>query len=346
MKKEILCNYCDHPCHCIAINKTTIKCQQNKCKCYECLCYKKNLIKDKKLAIKAIKEHRYAIGKVDKKLLGDKDIIIAGLNSKNPNEWAVDPLMTFITDSKIKDKNFLKYILNKDGLVLGFLDIKFRKDKDLALIAIKQNGQVINYLDEKIQLDRDFINLAIKVGRTDMRSNEKNNFHLPELSYWQIILDKNKKKGIGNVNGLKIWCDWNNRERFYWGETVNGVPNGKGYAETFETHKLYKRTFKVVPKKWKDAYFKSSNKKKEGYIIIEKYVGEWKNGMMHGYGEFIEYYGPEYLLNKDGTAKPMNKYKGNFLKGKKEGMFEVYQDLGGDEEKPSDWTNRKFKNDY
>ena len=48
---------------------------------------------------------------------------------------------------------------------------------------------------------------------------------------------------------------------------------------------------------------------------------------MHGYGEFIEYYGPEYLLNKDGTAKPMNKYKGNFLKGKKEGMFEVYQDL-------------------
>jgi hypothetical protein len=27
-------------------------------------------------------------------------------------------------------------------------------------------------------------------------------------------------------------------------------------------------------------------------------------------------------------------------------MFKVYQDLGGDDEKPSDWTNQKFKNDY
>ena len=39
--------------------------------------------------------------------------------------------------------------------------------------------------------------------------------------------------------------------------------------------------------------------------------------MMDGYGEFIEYYEPEYFINRDGTAKPMNKYKGNFIKGKK-----------------------------
>ena len=42
----------------------------------------------------------------------------------------------------------------------------------------------------------------------------------------------------------------------------------------------------------------------------------------------------------------MNKYKGNFIKGKKEGKFEVYEHMGEHDEKPSDWTKQKFKNDY
>jgi hypothetical protein len=345
-KKEILCSDCNHSCHCIAITKTSIKCGHNKCKCSECRCFEKNLIKDKKLSIKAIKEHRYQIDKVDKKFLGDKDIIIAGLNSKNPYEWAIDPVIKFIRDSKIKDKKFLKYILSKNALVLGSLDTRFRKDRDLAFVAVNQNGHAINFLDEKLQLDRDLIKLALKVGRTDMKKGKKYNFHLPELSYWQVVLDNTNKKGIGEVNGLKIWCSWDNRERYYWGETLNGIPNGQGYSETYETHEIIRKTFKVVPKKSKDKYFKNLSKKKEGYIITEKYEGEWKNGMMHGYGEFIEYHEPEYFINRDGTAKPMNKYKGNFVKGKKEGMFEVYQDMGGDDEKTSDWTKQKFKNDY
>ena len=48
---------------------------------------KENLIKDKKLAIRAIKKNRYQIEKVDKKFLGDKEIIKAGLNSKNPYDY-------------------------------------------------------------------------------------------------------------------------------------------------------------------------------------------------------------------------------------------------------------------
>ena len=231
-------------------------------------------------------------------------------------------------------------------MVLGSLDTRFRKDRDLAFVAVNQNGHAINFLDEKLQLDRDLIKLALKVGRTDMKKGKKYNFHLPELSYWQVVLDNTNKKGIGEVNGLKIWCSWDNRERYYWGETLNGIPNGQGYSETYETHEIIRKTFKVVPKKSKDKYFKNLSKKKEGYIITEKYEGEWKNGMMHGYGEFIEYHEPEYFINRDGTAKPMNKYKGNFVKGKKEGMFEVYQDMGGDDEKTSDWTKQKFKNDY
>jgi len=37
-------------------------------------------------------------------------------------------------------------------------------------------------------------------------------------------------------------------------------------------------------------------------------------------GEFIEYHGPEFLINKYGSAKPLSKYIGKFVKGKKRGQ--------------------------
>ena len=302
-------------------------------------------IKDKNLAIKEIKKHRYQIENVDKKFLGDKEIITAALNSKNPYEWAIDPVLEFIKKSKIKDKKFIKYILSKNGLALNWIDAKYKKDKELVLVGLKQNGHVINFLSEKLQLDRQIISLALKTGRTDKRSSKKINLFLPELSYWQVVSDNTKIKGPGKVNGLKIWNDWENRERYYWGETFNGIPNGKGYSETYETDKIIKKAFKVVSKRWKDNYFKNSSKKSDGYILIDKYIGEWKNGMFHGQGEFIEYHGPEFLINKDGSAKPLSKYIGKFVKGKKEGKFRVYNDYGNEEEQESDWSTENFKND-
>ena len=302
-------------------------------------------IKDKNLAIKEIKKHRYQIENVDKKFLGDKEIITAALNSKNPYEWVIDPVLEFIKKSKIKDKKFIKYILSKNGLALNWIDAKYKKDKELALVALKQNGHVINFLSEKLQLDRKIISLALKIGRTDKRSGKKINLFLPELSYWQIVLDNTKIKGSGKVEGLKIWCDWENRERYYWGETFNGIPNGKGYSETYETDGIIRKAFKVVTKRWKDNYLKNSSKKRDGYILVDKYVGEWKNGMFHGQGEFIEYHSPEYLMNKDGSARPLSKYIGKFVQGKKEGKFRVYNDYGNKEELGSDWSTENFKND-
>jgi len=302
-------------------------------------------IKDKNLAIKEIKKQRYQIENVNKKFLGDKEIITAALNSKNPYEWAIDPVLEFIKKSKIKDKKFIKYILSKNGLALNWIDPKYKKDKELVLVALKQNGHVINFLSEKLQLDRKIISLALKTGRADMRSGKKINLFLPELSYWQVVSDIIKIKGPGKVEGLKIWCNRENSTRYYWGETTNGIPNGKGYSETYKTNKITKKTFKSVPKKWKDNYLKNSSKKSDGYILIDKYIGEWKNGMFHGQGEFIEYHGPEFLINKDGSAKPLSKYIGKFVKGKKEGKFRVYNDYGNEEEQESDWSTENFKND-
>ena len=106
-------------------------------------------IKDKNLAIKAIKKHRYQIENVDKKFLGDKEIITAALNSKNPYEWAIDPVLEFIKKSKIKDKKFIKYILSKNGLALNWIDAKYKKDNGVQKLSV---NKLKDYLISQPQL--------------------------------------------------------------------------------------------------------------------------------------------------------------------------------------------------
>ena len=347
MKKLKLCTDCNHPCHCIALNKKSSICQYSNCKCNDCSCFTNNIIKDKKLALIAIKENRYQIEKVHKKFLGDKDIIKTALETKDPSKWAIDPLSTFIRLSKIKDRKFIKYLISKSGSYINILDKKFKKDKELALIAVKQDGNAINSLDEKLQIDTDIIKFALKTGSTSIHKGKKRVFHLPEKTYWHLKLKENKKKGIGKVEGLKIFCSWtSDHERYYWGETLNGIPHGHGYAETYETSDIIKKISKKVGKVWNDRYMKKSGKKMEGYILIDKYIGEWNCGIQHGKGEFIEYYEPEYFVNSDGTPKVMNKFIGNFKNGKKEGKFNVYTDTGNDDQTEADWSSDFFKDDY
>jgi len=90
-------------------------------------------IKDKNLAIKEIKKHRYQIENVDKKFLGDKEIITAALNSKNPYEWAIDPVLEFIKKSKIKDKKFI---------FSGF------RNKDFEKIIVDNKGKVVTSISK------------------------------------------------------------------------------------------------------------------------------------------------------------------------------------------------------
>ena len=346
VKKEILlCTDCNHACHCIAINKKSISCQEKMCSCLECNCYKKNLITDKKLALIAIKGHRYQIEKVHKKLYGDQDIIKLAINSKDPSTRTFDPVMEFIGKSKIKDKKFIKYILSKAPKAFGWLDKKFKSDKELLMNAVKQNGDAINYLDKSFHKDINIINLAIKIGRTDLYHGKKQELQLPKISFY-LNLSNKSKKGPGNVEGLRIWNRFSDKT-YYFGETLNGIPHGKGYAESYETSDVIKKVNKTVSKKWRNNYSKHFAKIMEHHNLVEKYIGEWKFGMYEGEGEFIEYAGPEYFTNKDDTPKISEKYIGNFKQGEKKGKFKVYHFSGdendGEQENKNNWRLETIK---
>ena len=148
------------------------------------------------------------------------------------------------------------------------------------------------------------------------------------------------------MEGLRIWNRFSDKT-YYFGETLNGIPHGKGYAESYETSDVIKKVNKTVSKKWRNNYSKHFAKIMEHHNLVEKYIGEWKFGMYEGEGEFIEYAGPEYFTNKDGTPKISEKYIGNFKQGKKKGKFKVYHFSGnegdGEEKNDTNWSLKTFK---
>ena len=150
------------------------------------------------------------------------------------------------------------------------------------------------------------------------------------------------------MQGLKIWNMFSDKT-YYFGETLNGIPHGKGFAETYETSDVIKKVYKMISKKWRKNYSKYFSKNMEYHDLVNKYIGEWKYGMYEGKGEFIEYHGPEYFTNKDGTPKISEKFIGNFKQGKKRGKFKVYYFSGdendGEQENKNNWSLKTFKNE-
>jgi hypothetical protein len=157
----------------------------------------------------------------------------------------------------------------------------------------------------------------------------------------KIINDKKNKI----VKNLKIKESLDRFVTYYTGETVDGVPCGKGTSETYESVKgIDNKVHKIRGKEWVNNYQKLFLKKIKYHNIESKYVGEWKNGMYHGKGELIEYHGPDYFINNDGSPKVFSISIGNFTVGKKNGEFKEYMDLEESDHKEKTWMKKYYKN--
>ena len=110
------------------------------------------------------------------------------------------------------------------------------------------------------------------------------------------------------VKNLKLKESLDRFVTYYTGETINGIPYGKGTSETYDYVKgIDEKVHKIKGKKWVNNYQKSFLKKLKYHNIESKYVGEWKNGMENGIGELIVYHGPDYFINYDGSPKVFSK---------------------------------------
>ena len=130
------------------------------------------------------------------------------------------------------------------------------------------------------------------------------------------------------VKNLKISETLADKVTYYCGEVVNGIPDGNGFSETYDINEFNINVHKKVGKKWITNYQKSFLIKKNGHNLDSKFIGEWKLGSWNGKGKLIEYYGPEYFINKDGSPKISGIFEGNFVNGEKKGQFKEFMDTG------------------
>jgi ATP-dependent DNA ligase len=54
-----------------------------------------------------------------------------------------------------KDENFLKEALQVNGMVLKYLDKKYRANREWVLMAVKQNGMSLEYVDNTLKSDEE-----------------------------------------------------------------------------------------------------------------------------------------------------------------------------------------------
>ena len=156
------------------------------------------------------------------------------------------------------------------------------------------------------------------------------------------IIDNKKNKIVKN---LKIKESLDRFVTYFTGETIDGVPCGKGTSETYDSVKgIDNKVHKIKGKEWVNNYQKYFLKKIKYHNIESKYVGEWKNGMYNGRGELIVYHGPDYFINYDGSPKVFSISIGNFTDGKKNGEFKEYMDLETSDHKEKTWMKKYYKN--
>ena len=224
-----------------------------------------------------------------------------------------------VKEANIKDKKQIKYILSKYGMGLGCFGDNIKNDKEIVLIALKQNGQAIAFASPLLQRDKQIIKLSKKIGRTDKLNGKKTKYYLPDITYWYLkyISKNNKTKKFKIINKLKLNIINKGKVAYYSGETINGVPFGKGISEEYETSNLISKIKKKVGKNWSDKYTKSYLVKLINHNLNQRYEGEWAWGVWHGKGELTEYHDPAHFTNKDGGPEVMEKYIGNFDYGKK-----------------------------
>mgnify|MGYP003729729961 CR=1 FL=1 len=304
----------------------------------------KKFYKDKDVALAAISNKVRHFDIISEKLKKDKDILKAAVDSKSMRGLPQSQTFFNVLEKvNISDKNLIKYILKRRGDALRFFSEKFRDNRELVMLAVKEDGDAIGAASERLRIDPAIIKQAIKTGSKEERypTTKRKKLTLPEDVYWHL---KNKDKKIitNKVKNVKQMKFYGEDHKYYWGEILNGKPHGNGFYEKYDVNSNMKKVWRKVASKHHAKYQKNLNIKKEGYIISEKYIGEWQFGLMNGPGELIEYYGPEWFVNYDGTPKIMKHNIGNFKKGKMEGKFKMYEDTGGDND---EWEVVFYKND-
>ena len=90
------------------------------------------------------------IGVIDKRLLDDKDVVLATLSKESL-------LFKYISKRLQDDEEVVMKAVKLNGLCLQYVSDRLKNDKEIAIEAVKQNFDAWQYIGKTIQNDKEII---------------------------------------------------------------------------------------------------------------------------------------------------------------------------------------------
>lgn len=197
-----------------------------------------------------------------------------------------------------------KEIINtviKKGVVKRF---EYLRVSDIEKDRIEKENRIKKLEEEKITQLKKEEEKKIFTGQYD--GDFKNMYVNP------VLMDLfNQFKNLIQKNGQRVYYINN-----YKGEMVNGLPNGNGIYE-LKFGERWDNIYYKYSGNWKNGLFDGQGRLLKRYKteFIAIYEGSWKDNLYHGKGTSYE------IINDDTVE--FIAYSGNFINGKKEGLFTV-----------------------
>lgn len=143
--------------------------------------HSKTVIKDKKIALKAVKQNGYYLKNVCPELQNDKEVVLEALNEDDLGafEYASPELrdnkeivleavklfggnLEFASKKLQSDKEVVLEAIKEWGGAIRYASPEFQNDKLIALKAVKQDGWSLEGVSSKLQNDKEVVLAAVK----------------------------------------------------------------------------------------------------------------------------------------------------------------------------------------
>jgi len=113
------------------------------------------ILRDRKIALKAVKNDGWALENADKSLRADREVVLTAVKDAGS-------VLEYADKTLKADRELVLEAVKSSGSALEHADKSLRADRELVLEAVKNEGSALEHADKTLKADRDLVLEAVK----------------------------------------------------------------------------------------------------------------------------------------------------------------------------------------
>jgi hypothetical protein len=113
------------------------------------------ILRDRKIALKAVKNDGWALENADKSLRADREVVLTAVKDAGS-------VLEYADKTLKADRELVLEAVKSSGSALEHADKSLRADRELVLEAVKNEGSALDHADKTLKGDRDLVLEAVK----------------------------------------------------------------------------------------------------------------------------------------------------------------------------------------